>query len=159
MSALRICETCGKPLVRHRKHSAAQWAAKRFCDRSCAAQRLVTNRPCACGCRQQTVVGRKYVKGHRPLKPNTQGYRRIWVGKDHPLASTDGNALEHRVVLFNASIAIPQGYHVHHRNGDKLDNRLENLALVTASEHTRLHLRADGFVRNQFGQFPLRTTA
>ena len=29
--------------------------------------------------------------------------------------------------------------HVHHINENKLDNRIENLMLLTASEHKRLH--------------------
>lgn len=66
------------------------------------------------------------------------GYVRIWV-PGHPMAHKDGYALEHRYVLHEAGVEIPDGLCVHHVNGDPKDNRLENLAVVTASEHRRLH--------------------
>ena len=56
-------------------------------------------------------------------------------------------------------IEIPEGHHVHHINGDKLDNRLENLEVVDASEHHRRHVREQGYVVNQYGVWPLRTIA
>lgn len=37
--------------------------------------------------------------------------------------------------------------HVHHLNGDKRDNRLENLELIPAGEHHRQHMIKDGFAK------------
>jgi len=34
---------------------------------------------------------------------------------------------------------IPDGFVVHHLNEDKLDNRLENLGIMAAGEHSRHH--------------------
>ena len=61
------------------------------------------------------------------------GYIRIWA-PDHPVAKKDGHALEHRKVLYDAGIELPKGAHVHHRNGNRQDNRLENLEVLTPAK-------------------------
>lgn len=153
----RRCKTCGAVLVRLPKHSRAQWEAKRYCDRRCAAQRLIVERYCACGCGAMVLSGRKYVEGHRPLKLMSNGYRRIYR-PGHPLADPTGMVLEHRAVVHDAGVAIPPGHHVHHRNGVKTDNRIGNLEVLPASEHHRQHAREAGYIVNQFGRYPLRGT-
>ena len=42
---------------------------------------------------------------------------------------------EHRLIWAEANGPIPDGYVIHHINGNKKDNRLANLALVTAKEN------------------------
>lgn len=62
------------------------------------------------------------------------GYRLIFV---------DGKqVLEHRhIVEQSIGRKLPRNVHVHHKNGDKLDNRLENLEITTDEFHGYLHAR------------------
>lgn len=68
-----------------------------------------------------------------------QGYAKVYA-PDHPLATAkDKYILEHRKVVYDAGLAVPRGYVVHHVNGNKLDNRLENLEVLTYAEHAQHH--------------------
>lgn len=66
----------------------------------------------------------------------SHGYRMVGLGK------YEGERAFHILV----AQAFPEicgpwfeGCHVHHRNFDRLDNRPENLVVLPASEHTKLH--------------------
>ena len=56
-----------------------------------------------------------------------------------PTYPTRNGDREHRVVWIEANGPIPVGHHVHHRNGNITDNRLENLELLSAADHIRHH--------------------
>ena len=45
----------------------------------------------------------------------------------------------HRLIYEEHFGEIPKGYFIHHKNGNKLDNRIENLEAISHAEHTRLH--------------------
>lgn len=80
-------------------------------------------------------------KGGRVIA--SSGYVLIRVGVDHPMADVRGYAYEHRVqAQASTGRALRDDEHVHHINGNKSDNRPENLEVVTAAEHCLRHRTA-----------------
>ncbi|HEY1294680.1 MAG TPA: HNH endonuclease signature motif containing protein [Chloroflexota bacterium] len=114
----RPCKQCGKPVDRYRTKSGY----------------LMMPTVCAvCRPRWRHPSGTDHWKwngGHSDR--HKSGYVRIWNGPGK-------RELEHRAVWIAAYGPIPKGMQLHHCNGDKTDNRLENLALVSNKGHQVLH--------------------
>ena len=112
------CAACGTPFT------VAPWqvrAGRRFCS-------VVCSKP-ARG-RRGPANGRW--KGGR--RAHALGYVLVNLGPEL------GERLEHRLVM-EQHIGRPlrSDEHVHHRNGIKNDNRIENLELLTRQQHIELH--------------------
>lgn len=70
------------------------------------------------------------------------GRWRVKLHVGHPYANQSGWQWRGRLVMFYAlGMKLPESVHVHHRNGDMEDDRLENLALIGWRDHGKLHSR------------------
>lgn len=70
---------------------------------------------------------------------NSSGYRQLFLPW-HPAARSNGFVYEHRVLMERiVGRFLRPDEHVHHRNGDTLDNQIENLELLSAAEHRATH--------------------
>lgn len=77
--------------------------------------------------------------GHE--KQRNDGYISVYV-PDHPNATKDGYVMKHHLVMEQyIGNYIPVGYVVHHKNGKRNDNRIENLQLMTPGEHASYHMK------------------
>lgn len=74
----------------------------------------------------------RWEKGEKSKYISKRGYYIIY----HPQL---GKIKEHHWIWQQHKGPIPIGHVVHHKNGNKLDNRIENLQLMINSDHHKLH--------------------
>lgn len=75
------------------------------------------------------------------LKPNKTILYLYFLDKEHPLASKPtGIVYYHRhIVSVNIGRWLLSSEHVHHKDGNRLNNKPENLEILARSKHTQKH--------------------
>lgn len=129
------CLTCNTVFSKKPSDSKKYWVVKKYCSIECS--------------------GTTFKKGHKlnhknieRLKAQRGSLNPAWRGGKHK--TTQGYVtilvgrhlyqLEHRHVMEKyLGRKLLSTEHVHHLNGDKTDNRIENLRLISQEEHGLAH--------------------
>lgn len=110
---MKTCKQCGNDFQKRSKEAYWQFEERKFCSRGCAnlgrKTTKVTDSEFKARYRQKKLPGGKRILEHR------------WVMEQHL-----GRKLE-------------SWEHVHHINHNRLDNRVENLEVVSSAEHGMRH--------------------
>lgn len=104
-------------------------------------------KPCGCGCGELTAYTYKHGHHTRLFPPEEQARRGRQNNGDKqrdPPGATSYRKMrgrhEHRVVVENQiGRTLTPSEVVHHKNGDRRDNRPENLEVMTRSQHINEH--------------------
>ena len=112
-----ICENCGDKVTRYRSQ-ANHGRKHHFCNRECHHE---------------------YQRNTKEPWTDKTGYRRF-TRSGHPTAGSKGYILEHWFVMYkeNPSLALyakENRWTIHHRNGIRNDNQIENLEWRLPGRH------------------------
>jgi len=133
------CPDCG----------AERWVKKKDAKRPDFRGRCL-----ACDDKSRRGSGCHWWKGGRTLTKS--GYVTVWVSPDdfyHSMADKVNRCAEHRLVMAkHIGRCLLRFEAVHHKNGNKSDNRIENLELTTRGTHAVDHNKGyrDGYQKGLY---------
>jgi len=102
---------------------------------------------------REAKLGEKHPRWKGGKRISREGYVLVLIRK-HPYLTNDGYMFEHRIIMEKSlkRYLTPEEV-VHHKNGNKRDNRIENLMLMKKNKHGEFHGKSRQAKRDKIGRF------
>lgn len=137
-----LCKVCGTEFTKRRPNSCQRCYFKK------RHQERYQKKPRSCiSCGEVSLLGHDvYCAKCKDNIQTCDEHHRLYFGRKfyksvngYWICCTCKLPWAHRWVWMNERGEIPKGLDVHHIDGDKDNNRIENLDLITRSDHQKLH--------------------
>lgn len=141
MPIFNTCQVCGSEYKVKPSHAHKRKTCGKDCGKALRSRRMSGS-----GNHQFGVTGYKNSSWKGGRRISNCGYVLIYA----PDRSTrsDNYALEHRIVMEDfLGRRLLDSEIVHHINGNKTDNRITNLELMSLADHTREHNKESEIIR------------
>lgn len=153
------CVRCGGEFPKNPKYGHKQWADAKYCSTTCQQPATYATYKCAgCGkpvekrvarAKWKSVVCSTECANNAMRRPRGKEFAKKWFNKISGRWMVSWR-IDESPVTYKAPFSrwvwemengpIPPGAQIHHRNGDKTDDRLENLQLaMNDAEHKEIH--------------------
>ena len=129
---LFLCPSCLNQIEKIKKDGLKA----KYCSHQCYGQNRIKRGPY-----KKKIFINKYIYIYAPSHPHAIGTRKLYVA-------------EHRLIMEkNIGRFLNETEIVHHKNENTMDNKIENLVLMTLSQHNNYHSKKKR--RKTNGQFKI----
>lgn len=138
------CDNCNKEFTKARNGTYDN-TAKSYCG-TCISK--IGKNKLASIAGFQSKVKNKFTPNIGKVVVGKEGYPEIYIGKDYPYRKGGYRSIREHLYVMECYLerGLRSGEVVHHIDGDKTNNNIDNLYLTSVAEHNKLHAESESIV-------------